>query len=133
MDSHLTLGPFQVLVKYKIRNIIQIRMAGNICNDWAENIVGVNTVIYTFASPEILTRRHTALKIDNSEVRRDIVQFLQVISPDIAIIDRAVDRSINAFGNALVHGISDVAFIEVRLTRMGQNLINPSSRHHIAT
>ena len=78
-------------------------------------------------------RRDRRLQIDDTQVRRSPVDFLQRLPPEIVERDRPPDRSVSRRGEVdVVLRRLGICLVERRVRRMGKDLVDTAPQHDVA-
>ena len=93
----------------------------------------VHAVVDALARPGLLAGGDGGLQIDDARRRLRPRDLLQRVAPDVGVVHRPCDGAVGALGDLHVaERGAHVGFVEVRLARVREDLIDAAAGHHVA-
>jgi hypothetical protein len=98
----------------------------------AADVRRMHAVVDALVHP-VIAARDRGLQVDDSGVRFRAREFGERIAPDIRIVDPARNGAARALREAhVVDRVVEIAFVDARIARMAQDLVDPAPGHHVA-
>ena len=93
----------------------------------------MHAIVNVLSRPRLVGRGDRGLEIDDPRIGANPRDLGERIAPDVAEIDRSPDGPVRLLGDLdVVEGRALDALVEVRLARMGEDLIHAAAGHHVA-
>ena len=86
-----------------------------------------------FVWPLCLCGCNGGFQIHDSQIDGQVLEFLKRVAPDVIKAHRPLDRAVRCLGKIdICARVANVRFVQNRIHRMRQRLINAAPGHHIA-
>jgi hypothetical protein len=100
----------------------------------AMNVVRAHFVVDVLFLPGYVAAGYGRFQVDHLCPRRYALELLQSVTPDIAEFDGATNRSAWLLGKLhIARRAIHARLMKSRVSRKGQDLVYPPSRHHVTT